>query len=169
MVAEVAYMDAITSAYDSFSTIPSCTCENCQNMCRRPCWPLPHEAARMIAAGHADMMTDDYYTLYDDKLSEELSQDAIEVRVLRPGKEFTSTKEDDVWCKFHDRVTKMCKLHEAGLKPFEGRTAIHSGGLPKRVKRSPGGLRPRDKITLAWHTLSGRRVIELWKRKVTKG
>lgn len=35
------------------SELESCTCEECQAMCRQPCWPTPDEARALIKAGYS--------------------------------------------------------------------------------------------------------------------
>lgn len=103
----------------------TCSCKKCAAMCERtPCWPTPDEAQALIAAGFGDrLMTDWWYA------------SPRNVRMLVPatvGHEGTLAPrvsrllgENKGPCSFLT-ADKKCELHSLGLKPLEGRVAIHA-------------------------------------------
>jgi hypothetical protein len=60
----------------------------------------------------------------------------------------------DSGCVFH--VNRLCQLHDAGLKPFEGKVAHHSRD----------GKNIHEAVAAAWDNDEGRAVVARW-RKIT--
>lgn len=123
-----------------------CACEPCRAMCKRPCWPTPAEAVRLMDAGYASR-------LMLDSLARENERDEKDrILILCPANPGMGGKEvdyDEVYrlvrlgmiamqlgntpprkalpifkgCTFYYRG--KCRLHDDGLKPLEGRLAHH--------------------------------------------
>ena len=92
--------------------ISACSCETCKNMCRRvPCLPTPIDVLRLILAGKK---TDLDPVLVYDPIRQVLWP------VVRP-----KYDPDKSACTFFNKEG-LCDLHNAGLKPTEGKFAIHT-------------------------------------------
>lgn len=97
-----------------------CQCDTCVSMCeRRPCWPLPDEAQKLIEAGYGPRLMRDWWCRWPD-----------DVVILSPAIVGEEGKYAPVWptgrCTFLTD-NKKCELHDKGLKPFEGHVAHHDG------------------------------------------
>lgn len=96
-----------------------CSCDQCKRMCRAPCCGSVEDIEKLIDAGYSDkLMFDDLPSSPDagDLLKPALKgyegqQAPWEVRSLRG-------------CTFWNAEGK-CDLHEKGLKPIQGRIALH--------------------------------------------
>jgi hypothetical protein len=101
----------------------SCQCEKCQSMCANStCWPTPDEARALIRAGYADRLAR-YETLAGDRVIGPAPVDH-DGSILS-----MSTRQ----CTFYR--SGLCELHDAGLKPLEGRLAHHDRHpLPVRMR-----------------------------------
>lgn len=106
----------------------NCQCSKCVNMCRsNPCWPTPDEARALITAGFADRLMTDWWEAYPD--------DILLLCPASRGSEGTRAPElDNIsdlfagWskgaCVFLTEAN-LCELHDLGLKPLEGKMAMH--------------------------------------------
>ncbi len=117
-----------------------CSCEECKSMCHHvPCTGTPAETEKLIDLGYADKLTGaNYYANGKD------------VNFLRP--------RGDGWlgagrCLFLTKAG-LCSLHKRGLKPLEGRIAIHGAGS--------GGAK-KTHVVKTWDTPEGKRVFEKFK------
>lgn len=90
--------------------IVACACDACKEMCKRAaCTPTPDDAIALVAAG------------YKDRLSWSLAWDPVRQMwwpVVMP-----LYKEGA--CVFLTKDS-LCELHDRGLKPSEGRAALHN-------------------------------------------
>ena len=91
-----------------------CSCNQCVEMCRRaPCLGTPQDILNLIEAGHVD------------KLSAGMWAAGI-VAGIAPIMmvQLTLTKTG---CIMFNAQEGKCTLHDTGLKPLEGKLAIHGG------------------------------------------
>lgn len=125
-----------------------CSCQQCKDMCKLPCWPTPEEADRLIENGYADKMMLDYWV-----------RQGGDILLICPA-EKGSEKGDASYLRNNGCVMQdekgLCKLHDNGLKPIEGRvTSSHS---------------PMDDlheaVAFSWDNDFGKSIIEKWKNIV---
>lgn len=87
-----------------------CNCTHCKQMCVvSPCIPTPEEVDMIIAAGYADRFR---LTIWRDV------REGHDHLVVAP-------KYTESGCTFLT-AEGLCELHDQGLKPLEGRLAIHN-------------------------------------------
>jgi hypothetical protein len=140
-----------------------CTCDQCQALCQRPCWPTPAEARCLLAAGYGPQLM----------LAWMRRPGAPGGHVLLlcpavPGHErfYAPAPEDWVLYEAERRCLMqtpdgLCRLHAPGLKPLEGRLA--SGCRPYQ------GPRVRRAIADLWTTTEGQAVVAEWRRHYARG
>lgn len=89
--------------------VTTCSCSICKDMCKNPCIPTPEDAEALINAGYKEKLCDGYIPV--PRLD-------IVLPVILPLK-------TDKGCIF---LTSdgLCQLHDKGLKPTEGKLAIHN-------------------------------------------
>lgn len=132
---------------------PACTCDACQMDCTMPCWGTPAEIRRLIDAGHGARLTLELWTkqppveFLTPALKGSEGQRAPAKPYSRAGCTF--------WTEAH-----LCQVHDAGLKPLEGKLSHHH---PALKKRNVDGLTLRRWIAEQWDTDEGRALIEDWK------
>ena len=99
---------------------PACNCEECRDMCQRPCWPTPEEAKKLVEV-YPDRLMIDYWVA-----------DETNIDILCPASRGREGLRADFWprgtCTFLENG--HCILHDQGLKPFEGRYAYHENTIP---------------------------------------
>lgn len=127
----------------------ACTCEECKAMCeRRPCWPTPDDAQRLIDAGFADrLMLDWWFDHTQDKTVYVLTP-AIAGREGRQAPAIPSGR-----CAFLD-AQGLCQLHDLNLKPSEGKQALCK-------ERTPADL--HERIAQTWQGADGKAIIDAWE------
>lgn len=136
-------------------TLQSCTCDACKYMCNRPCWGTPEDIFEIMAAGLSNRLMLDHWTAVPEHPSN--------VDVLCPanngreGKEIGSFRQGP--CIFQD-VQGLCKLHDLGLKPTEGKLALHGA----HYDGTPG---VHEEMRDSWNTRDGAAVIELWREEIS--
>jgi len=112
----------------------TCDCQECQSMCHFPCMGTPDEMQAIISAGYA----------FSNRLvvcSDNHSQ--LHFTVVKP-------RRVDGFCVFFEKG--KCKLHDAGLKPLEGRIAIHGSQIVRKTFYR--------NLARYWDTKKGRALIE---------
>lgn len=123
-----------------------CACETCQSYCaRRPCWPTPEEADKILDAGFARRLMRDWWV------------DEPYVYIICPANEGCGGEDAPSWpspspCLLFKNG--LCELHGLGLKPFEGRAAHHD---------NDGSTVHKD-VADTWRTTKGKEVVERWQR-----
>lgn len=112
----------------------TCDCQECQSMCAFPCMGTPQEMESIIKAGYA----------YPNKL--------VVCSDNHPDLDFTVVKPRRVGkhCVYFE--DGKCQLHDAGLKPLEGRIAIHGDQIVGRAFYR--------RLARFWDTRKGRALIE---------
>jgi hypothetical protein len=100
--------------------ITECSCFACKTMCvNSPCMGTPEDISKIIDAGHGDRLMLTVWT--DEKTGNQLP-------AIAPVK-------GPKGCVFQNQ-DGLCDLHASGLKPTEGKLAIHDmldGGLRRTV------------------------------------
>ena len=120
-----------------------CSCTECKDMCRRPCWGTPEDARRLIEAGHARRLMIDYWQGFDS-----------DILILCPAVK----GHEGQWapscptggCTFQT-ADGMCEVHP--IKPTEGAVAIHNQ-YHKNL---------HWEMAQSWDNDDGRAVIQLWR------
>lgn len=104
--------------------VHSCSCNDCQGMCRStPCIGTPEDILRIINAGHI-------HKLELTKWGAGTIICGMPIILM-----VTPRQLDNGQCSFFT-PDGLCELHEAGLKPTEGKLAHHDGQVlidPKTV------------------------------------
>jgi hypothetical protein len=117
-------------------------------MCqRRPCWPTPEDAQRLIAANLGGRLMRDWW--FDH------AQDKT-ILILTPALQGREASEAPAYpkgpCTFVD-AEGLCQLHSLGLKPTEGRLALCHNRTPENLHADTGRT---------WDSEAGRAVIQHW-------
>jgi len=142
-----------------------CSCDTCKDMCNRPCWPSPSEAKALIEAGYGNKLMDDHWvgSPQDNPPAEDYSQ----VNILGPACQGYEGKRAPFWpegvCTFQDPNTKLCIIHDKGLKPIEGRLADCG---------SNGGETPPDlhrEVAKLWDNPNAQKLVRDWNSMSQKG
>lgn len=98
-----------------------CSCEKCQNMCKKcPCLATPEEIDKIAAAGFADKLAHTEWAVGLQFGMPLITM--VQIRAL------PSTDNQDGaqgQCPFYNEKG-LCDLHDLGLKPMEGRLANHA-------------------------------------------
>ncbi len=141
---------------------PPCTCAQCKELCRRPCWPTPAEAKRLLAAGHGQELMLAWW--------EDARVRGGYIMVLCPAVQghagFYAPHPED-WEQYGaerrcimQTPEGLCRLHDVALKPLEGRLA--SGCALYQ------GARVRRAIAALWATPEGQQVVDDWRQHFAK-
>lgn len=148
----------------------TCTCDTCKGMCEhRPCWPTPDGAEALIEAGYAERLMLDKYIDLDYSQSE--WGESYFIGVLCPASEGHEGRDapgtfwgDYKGCVFHTGEG-LCELHDAGLKPLEGRIARCTDSMSEEVEAAHlhEYRAARRNIRNQWDTERGRELVRRWK------
>jgi hypothetical protein len=129
----------------------SCTCDECKEMCARPCWPTPSEVEKIIAMGYGERLMLDFWWPGGKK-----------VYVVCPaackGASGRYARHEGKRCLFQNK-RGLCELHDK-CKPMEGRLASCT---------SKDGWALRGRVAKTWNTKRGRSVVKAWKKKFYRG
>lgn len=94
-----------------------CACKECINQCKTaPCLGTPSDILKIIAAGYKNQIA---FT----KWGAGIKQNIPPITMLQPYFDI-----ERGCCTFLDENKKNCTLHDAGLKPTEGKLSHHSYG-----------------------------------------
>lgn len=133
----------------------SCSCPECVGMCkRRPCWPTPHEAEKIIKAGHAKSMMLDYWV--GSPKGKPSSPDTFIVGPAIVGYEGDTAPDTPI-----GRCTLLtedgrCPLHGTGYKPYEARASSCTS--------EEGGI--HQHVATLWESKKGIEVVKMWRKTV---
>ena len=121
-----------TKQFDEYE----CECIKCQALCMLiPCMGTPQEVQAIIDSGYA----------YPNKLIVSETNDPVyDFIAVKP----RGANGDKGKCIFFD--LGKCMLHRRGLKPLEGRVAMHGVNSPRRMYA---------KIAKSWKTKKGRELV----------
>lgn len=130
-----------------FEESDPCSCEICVRMCEtRPCWGTPEDIEKIINAGFGKRLMLDYWC------------DTPDINLLCPAIVGYENKNAPFWpngrCTFLNEKG-LCELHDLGLKPTEGKVAIH-------------GKKDEDthyEVAKTWKNEKGKILIKLWREK----
>jgi hypothetical protein len=119
-------------------------------MCRRPCWPSPEEALKLIEAGYGDRLMLDWWV-----------GDGENIYILAPAIKGLEGKDAPSWpdgmCTFQRDEDSLCELHNKNLKPIEGRLARCKGGRNGRALHYA--------VAQLWDNDEARELIGNWKAR----
>lgn len=130
-----------------------CSCDRCKAMCKRPCWPTPKEAKKLIDRGYAKRLMMDYWASEPN------------IYIICPALKGYEGMETPWWpsgergCTFQDSKG-LCEIHGKHLKPIEGRIAHHN-----EIGRGHG-FNLHQTVAKLWDSKEGRDIVWLWKQKV---
>lgn len=146
----------------------SCKCKKCVKACEtRPCWGTPEDAQKLIDAGYADRLMDDYWVAEIGKPNIHLLCPAVEGYEGGPAPEPASFMDALFAHNMFGTCTFLtmygeCELHDKKLKPLEGRRAW----LCKE---------PRDKAyerhrrcAMKWDNEEAQALVKRWRKLVKK-
>ena len=131
---------------------PTCTCDRCKHCCLIPCWGTPEQVRAIIDAGFGDRLS---VTFDLGKRVVWILIPADKARAGQYAPPFSSMSAEVGGCTFWDSEG-LCHLHNAGLKPAEGRLAHHDSQV------GVGGDWLRALILKAWDSDGGRRLVVEW-------
>lgn len=151
----------------------SCACDKCQSMCRRPCWPMPEDAEKLLDAGYGDRLMLDWYFLQDRRIAllapaipghegklAPCSEDPAEIAKTDPLRAMLVTMQMlaempklNGGCTFHGK-DGLCELHDKGLKPTEG----------KRTRHDIKNEEIHEAVATTWDNAYGREIVDKWKK-----
>lgn len=127
----------------------SCTCDKCKAMCQIPCAGSFEDIKKIIEHGfEKKLMLGTYYRLNGD------------IAFLLPaykGAECTKAKLmiGNKPCIFQAK-NGLCKLHDLGLKPTEGKLALHDRANPRNT---------RYHLVETWLSHDAKELIRSWSEK----
>ena len=108
-----------------------CSCNQCKLMCYvSPCFPTPEDVDKLLKAGYETLLKSTTYINIDTFESYDLiAPDSKQIITIdKNGNNVVLNK-----CVFLDD-NNLCKLHNLGLKPTEGKLAIHNREHSETVK-----------------------------------
>lgn len=133
---------------------PPCTCDRCKELCRRPCWPTPTEVEHLLAAGYGQHLMLAWW----EGSQAQGGYTMVVCPALQGYSGFYAPDPED-WPQAHcimQTPEGLCHLHEARLKPLEGRLASACSPYP--------GARVRRALAALWATPEGKRVVDYWRQ-----
>lgn len=158
-------MNATAESLPLIGASEPCSCERCQTMCRRPCWPVPSDVRALIEAGEGGKLMLDYWV-------GSFTSDHDNTYIVCPansGHEGTAAPEEGSGfgfgfafmcstgssplhkgCVF--QKDGLCTLHDRGLKPAEGKAAHHALKRPDL----------HEDVARHWDTEEGRAIVASW-------
>lgn len=106
-----------------------CTCHDCKMMCKQQvCFPTPDDVIKLVEAGYGEKLHLSVVAHYRSQL------EAV-IAIGKFGSDFSKInlvpviiqqrKKENGSCIFLDE-NELCQLHNLGLKPTEGKLAIHN-------------------------------------------
>lgn len=102
-----------------------CKCEKCKSQCQSPCLPTPYDAIKLIQNGFSNQLqVINWYSPY---------RKGDDVLLIAP------KQQENGYCVFFQ--DGLCKLHNIGLKPTEGKLSHHSQNL--------NGFNPKKSIGIS--------------------
>ena len=142
-------------------------CEKGIGFCKRPCWPIPEEAQRLIDEGYGDKLMLDFWGSGGEE------ENIYILAPANPGYESKLAPGSDPFefvfsmllgrsplssgCTFQT-PDNLCSLHDKGLKPFEGRRTC--------CKNNGSGL--HEAVAREWDNEEAKKIVSNWKEKFLK-
>lgn len=129
-----------------------CKCVRCQSMCHAPCCGTPEDIENLIKNGYASrLMLDDWQT---SDCNADIIKPALKGSELQLAPwEVSSIAGCTFW------KNGLCELHDSGLKPCQGKMALHE--MTEKEGDQIGAY-----IKRSWETEKAKEVINLWKEVV---
>jgi hypothetical protein len=140
----------------------SCTCEECQEMCKRACWPTPEEAWKLLSEGYGDRLMMDLWEL-----------PLGTIYILCPAEKGHEKKvlHWPSWSGCVMQQNGLCTLHDKGMKPLEGRLALCSKLRATLTIDEQEEYRKSDghrHVAMMWDTQIGRDIVKLFRSEIMK-
>lgn len=124
-----------------------CSCDTCKNMCKKaPCHGTPEE---MLAIMNANPRYMDWL-----HINKQWDTNMVFIRPVGP-----YAVDLIGQCPFQTSEG-MCELHDKGLKPIEGRVAIHKGGEDGHPRK---GI--RASLAQSWEKPIGQAVLKEFRNR----
>lgn len=140
---------------DKLKIVPQeCSCERCKKMCHAPCCGSVEDFEKLIDAGFADRLMFDNLPSYPNDGGD----------MLKPalkgygGQQAPWATSSIAGCTFWDK-NGLCQLHNLGLKPTQGKIALHEN--PHDYIDQYSEISKED-----WESERGLALIERWKKLV---
>lgn len=138
----------------------SCSCDVCKHACRRACWPTPEEAEQIIKSGFGHRMMMGYWAGIDN------------IYIIAPAERGYEGRQAPSYparsgCVFQDKEG-LCKLHNSGYKPIEGRLSLcdrQVAKLPQDQRDAYKNTNLHHEVAKLWDTDKGRAVVEMWEKE----
>ena len=89
-----------------------CKCRLCKQQCHTPCLGTPQDILKLIESGYKDRLAPTEWLV------------GMIMGVIDMPVPMIQAKQEGDWCTFYK--DGLCELHDAGLKPTEGRLSHHS-------------------------------------------
>lgn len=137
-----------------------CQCWKCQSMCQRPCFGTPDDIQKLIDAGYEDRLCLDNHCGLEKCAEIDLLTPALKGRESSFAPLMPSSKEG---CTFFK--DGKCELHGKGLKPSQGRKAIHDHRDTKEEEKKYMGGKLGASISELWKDEKAQKMVEDFKSK----
>lgn len=135
---------------EMFPPSEPCTCDICQNYCKRPGWWTVAQAKQAIESGFAHRMM--------LELAPEMTFGVLSPAFRGNEGGFALQIFSNNGCTFHKQ--NLCELFGTGLEPLECRFCHH--------EREGEGLKCHSAIELDWNTREGQYLVNMWYRQMIK-
>ena len=134
----------------------ACDCEVCRSMCKRPCWPTPQDAKKLMDLGYGDRLMIDYWAPDDFLDHTEILVPAfhgLEKDYAPSSMSELFRYEKEVGCNFLT-AGGHCEIHSI-CKPTEGHLASCKG-TPRELHLQ---------VAQTWDTPEAKALVERWKEE----
>jgi hypothetical protein len=124
----------------------------------RPCWASPEDAIKLIELEYGPMLMNDFW------VGERYDNDDEDIEILGPAVVGYEGKRANGFITFSGPCVFLtsegaCELHSLGLKPLEGRLALH--GMESNKSYSI-----HKEIAMMWNNKEGQELVEKWRERV---
>lgn len=92
--------------------VTECTCRECRSQCKTPCLGTPDDILRIIQAGHIDKLSLTFWVV-----GMKLGKIPFPIPMVQ------ATRTENGCAFFREG---LCRLHDSGLKPAEGKLSHHN-------------------------------------------
>ncbi len=132
-----------------------CSCEKCQQMCKRPCWGTPEDMQRIIDAGYGHRLMRDFWGASKDEENEYTF-------ILSPALKGHEGEKAPFYPRSPEGCTfwkdGLCELHDLGLKPIEGKLATCKPEVMPREDE----ISLHEEIYLTWKNPEAQKFSDYW-------
>jgi hypothetical protein len=147
------------SIIDEFPDV-ECQCTKCQSMCWRPCFGTPDDIQKLIEAGYEDRLCLDNHCGFEKNAEIDLLSPALKGHESSFAPLMSGSPEGCTFLK-----DGKCELHDKGLKPSQGRKAIHNHRDTKEEEEKYTGGKLGASISELWKDEKAQKMVEDFKAK----